>query len=96
MPFLVKKPISLKCNTYYKGGHWTQKEKLKFTIFMDFHKEVFLRKQNRRMFKIFKIMAEFMKTRTAGQCRSHHQKMEKQFVSIETFVKKVRRDCTKK
>lgn len=31
----------------------------------------------RRMDKIFKTMSDFIGTREAEQCRSHHQKMEK-------------------
>lgn len=36
------------------------------------------------MDKIFKTMAQFVGTREAEQCRSHHQKMEKKY---ETFLR---------
>lgn len=45
----------------------------------------------RRVDKIFKSMANFMGTREAEQCRSHHQKMEKKhhtFPNILLYLRK--------
>ena len=42
------------------------------------------------MDKIFKSMADFIGSREAEQCRSHHQKMEKKFKSFYKILKNLR------
>ena len=42
------------------------------------------------MDKIFKIMADFIGTREAEQCRSHHQKMEKKYHTFYKILKSLR------
>lgn len=49
-------------------------------------------KKLRRMDKIFKSMADFIGSREAEQCRSHHQKMEKKFKSFYKILKNLRLD----
>lgn len=44
------------------------------------------------MDKIFKIMAEFIGTREAEQCRSHHQKMERKYHSFYKILKHLRQE----
>jgi hypothetical protein len=34
-------------------------------------------------------MADFVKTRSHNQCRSHHQKMEKQYNDLDTIITNV-------
>jgi hypothetical protein len=46
----------------------------------------------RRMDKIFKTMELFIGTRQAEQCRSHHQKMEKKYLSFHRILTKLRLD----
>lgn len=46
----------------------------------------------RRMDKIFKAMADFVGSRAADQCRSHHQKMEKKFKSFYNIIYSLRMD----
>jgi hypothetical protein len=41
---------------------------------------------SRRSFKIFKTMSDFIKTRDQNQCRSHHQKMEKEGLDIKDII----------
>ena len=76
-----------KCNKYKRIGHWNDKEKLKFSIFMDYYNSVFRTSEIRKNLKIFKCMSEFMKTKNPDQCRSHHQKIKKEFESIEMLHK---------
>lgn len=41
---------------------------------------------SRKVNKIFKKMSNMVKTRTADQCRSHHQKILKMHSSIENII----------
>jgi hypothetical protein len=54
----------------------------------------------RRAHKIFKVMATFIGTRAADQCRSHHQKMEKKYGSFHGILTALRRlnyeDCSER
>ena len=52
----------------------------------------FIKKELRRLDKIFKTMAEFVGTREAEQCRSHHQKMEKKFHLFPRILLYLRRE----
>jgi hypothetical protein len=56
-------------------GHWTPEEKKKYHWFLELYHSHFENKHLRRMDKIFKTMADFLGSRAADQCRSHHQKM---------------------
>jgi hypothetical protein len=38
------------------------------------------------MDKIFKTMADFLGSRAADQCRSHHQKMEKKYKTFYNII----------
>jgi uncharacterized protein YaaR (DUF327 family) len=42
------------------------------------------------MDKIFKSMENFIGTRQAEQCRSHHQKMEKKYHNFSTIISNLR------
>jgi hypothetical protein len=42
------------------------------------------------MDKIFKTMADFLGTRAADQCRSHHQKMEKKYKNFYNIIYNLR------
>jgi hypothetical protein len=44
----------------------------------------------RRMDKIFKTMADFLGSRAADQCRSHHQKMEKKYKNFYNIIYNLR------
>ncbi len=87
LPFIVGKGNILKNNTYSKGGHWSQNENMKFTMFVDFYKHVFTGNYNNRQVRIFVFMAEFMKTRNSVQCRTHFQKMMRQYKSVPNMIK---------
>ena len=42
------------------------------------------------MDKIFKTMADFVGSRAADQCRSHHQKMEKKYKTFYNIIYNLR------
>ena len=73
-------------------GHWLQEENKKYHWFLEIYSKHFIMKQLRRMDKIFKTMAEFIGTREAEQCRSHHQKMEKKYHSFYKIIRSLRMD----
>lgn len=87
LPFKVGKGNILKSNNYFKGGHWSQNENMKFTMFVDFYRHVFTGNYNNRQVRIFVFMAEFMKTRNSVQCRTHFQKMMRQYNSVPNMIK---------
>lgn len=69
-----------------KVGHWTTEEKKKYHWFLEIYHSHFENKQMRRMDKIFKTMADFLTSRAADQCRSHHQKMEKKYKTFYNIL----------
>lgn len=54
--------------------------------FMLANREIFVSKPMRRKCHIFKLMADFVKTRTSEQCRSHHQKYEIKFGQFSNII----------
>jgi hypothetical protein len=52
----------------------------------------FIHRHLRRTDKIFKTMADFIGTREAEQCRSHHQKMEKKHHTFYKIIKNLRNE----
>ena len=54
-------------------------------------REKFSEKESRRHWKVFKSLAEFIKTRDPNQCRSHHHKMKKNYGSLEETLEFLRR-----
>lgn len=52
---------------------------MKYIVFIDFNKERMRSKEKRRSNKFYQEMADFLVTRNALQCRSHHQKLEEKY-----------------
>jgi hypothetical protein len=55
------------------------------------HYQHFVNRHMRRMDKIFKTMEQFIGTRQAEQCRSHHQKMEKKYLNFVAIINNLRK-----
>jgi hypothetical protein len=68
-------------------GHWSKRENMLYVMFLNYFEAKFSKKQNRRLWKFFKLMSEFIETRSPNQCRSHHQKMEKNYSSVSSIIK---------
>ena len=77
-------------NSQKNKGHWAYEQNKKYHLFLEIHSRHFIQKKLRRMDKIFKSMADFIGSREAEQCRSHHQKMEKKFKSFYKILKNLR------
>ena len=56
------------------SGRWTAEEQYLYEQYVKAHPDHFT-KQTSKGLRAFKRMAQVIKTRTAVQCRSHHQKM---------------------
>ncbi|CAD8197574.1 unnamed protein product [Paramecium octaurelia] len=56
------------------NGHWTSQEHLQYLNFVKSYESLLKSKYEKKSKKIFKLMSEFIPTRTSTQCRSHHQK----------------------
>ena len=54
--------------------------------FIDTNKNLLGKSESRRYSRIFKLMALFIKTRGADQCRSHHQKKQKKFKTLANII----------
>lgn len=67
-------------------GHWNPMEKRRYHWFLEIYHSHFENKHMRRMDKIFKTMADFLGSRAADQCRSHHQKMEKKYKNFYNII----------
>lgn len=62
-----------------KIKRWTNEESQLYEEFIKKYNHIFEGAGNKRITKIFIFMAEFIGTKSASQCRSHHQKFYKRF-----------------
>ncbi|CAD8192608.1 unnamed protein product [Paramecium octaurelia] len=56
------------------NGHWSKHEHQLYLQFVNDHEAILRSKYDKKSKKIFKLMSQCILTRTATQCRSHHQK----------------------
>lgn len=56
-------------------GRWSNHEKREYYVFLKIYSQFFISKELRRNDKVFKMMSDFIKSRTPDQCRTHHQKL---------------------
>lgn len=59
---------------------------MKYIAFIDFHRDRMRSKDKRRSNKFYQEMADFIVTRNALQCRSHHQKLEEKYTHAPKIV----------
>jgi hypothetical protein len=59
---------------------------MKYIAFIDFNKDRMRSKDKRRSNKFYQEMADFVVTRNALQCRSHHQKLEEKYTHAPKIV----------
>lgn len=69
--------------TTEKIKRWTKEESQLYEEFLQKYKNIFEEAGTKRMTKIFILMSEFIGTKTASQCRSHHQKFFKKIKNAE-------------
>lgn len=72
-------------------GRWNYDEQLLYLEFTKDNAFALENKENRRSSKIFKQMAKVVISRSADQCRSHHQKMEKKHGSVPNILTQCRK-----
>lgn len=73
-------------------GKWTKNEQKAYIEFLIDNKEEMSSKLARKSQKVFLKMSLLVKTRTADQCRSHHQKILKYQGSIDEIIKQHQED----
>jgi hypothetical protein len=56
-------------------GRWSLEEHKKYYDFIKTNRNLLLKNDRRRFNKVFMVMSNYVKTRTADQCRTHHQKL---------------------
>lgn len=54
---------------------WTQRENIIYVEFLKANKDIMDSRVGRKSCKIFKMLAELIRTRTSMQVKSHHQKL---------------------
>jgi hypothetical protein len=72
--------------TFAKTGHWTEEEKLRYLLFIDYHRDTLASSDERPLWRVFRSMAAFVGTRRPAQCRTHHLKMEHYYQSIPNIL----------
>ena len=76
-----KRIYNRRCDDRIK--RWTAEECKLYEIFISANYELMNNTGHKRSSRVFLIMAQYIKTKNAAQCRSHHQKFYKR-----TLVKK--------
>lgn len=69
-----------------KSGLWNINEMKAYLKFITRFESHFKDKATRKKKKIFHRMSNFIKSRTAEQCRSHHQKLEIKYETHEKII----------
>ena len=92
LPFTIRRNKLPKNRPYIKPGHWTLREKVRFSIFLEYFDKLFSLKENRKTLKIYRMMETFLKTKNADQCRSFHQKIKSRFHKIASFFDSMREE----
>ncbi|CAD8190881.1 unnamed protein product [Paramecium octaurelia] len=90
LPQLLEEPLCIKNETEREikenklNGHWTKEEHGFYLEFVNNHFDILKSKYAKKSKKIFKLMSQFIPSRTPTQCRSHHQK----FNPLQSRLKK--------
>lgn len=80
--------LKSKAKLYHR---WTLEENAKYIAFLQLAKEDFEHEYTRRIKKVFKRLSEFMGSKSESQCKSHHQKMLKQYESVDRVIAEIDR-----
>ncbi|KAM3131291.1 hypothetical protein pb186bvf_016609 [Paramecium bursaria] len=67
-------------------GHWKLKEQRLYKKFIENNIELLTRPNIKKKSKFFNLMSEAIKTRSASQCRSHHQKFYPKLKEQELII----------
>jgi hypothetical protein len=93
----IKTRINSKTNSTKYHYNWNKIEQRKYINFLLKHSDLFeLTNEERKCLKINVVMGEAIKTRTAAQCHTHHQKMMIKFGCIEGIIRAHLHLATKK
>ncbi|CAD8125644.1 unnamed protein product [Paramecium sonneborni] len=73
-PLYIKNETEREISENKYNGHWTKEEHELYLEFVDSHYDILKSKYDKKSKKIFKMMSQYIPSRTPTQCRSHHQK----------------------
>lgn len=75
-------------NTSLKSKYtfWSEEEDRIYVSYIKRNKRIMEDCQSRKKHKVFSEMSKLIKTRTAKQIKSHHQKMMKQYHSLKDIL----------
>jgi adenylate kinase family enzyme len=68
-------------------GKWSSREQRLYIQFLQENSLEIETKLSRKANKIFKKMSQVIKTRTADQCRSHHQKIINYHETVDRIIR---------
>lgn len=68
--------------TGHVSGKWSDEENIKFVTYLTIKSQAMKSKEKRKSLKIFKQLSEYIVPRTPQQCRSHFQKMMKNYKTL--------------
>ncbi|KAM3131289.1 hypothetical protein pb186bvf_016607 [Paramecium bursaria] len=74
--YIQKKRTKRKYKKFYNQGVWTQKEHKLYLAFIKDNIDIILQPDLKRHYQVFKQISRMVRSRTAAQCRSHHQKFD--------------------
>jgi hypothetical protein len=86
LPFRIVQAPFRKSTKYKRDGHWNEKERLKYTVFLGFFRKLLEEQELKRNARVYEMMSDMIITRSPSQCRSHHQKMEKNKKNITDII----------
>lgn len=86
-----ERPARVNIDSNFNYSLWSINENAAYMYFLEAHNWLFERSNSdRRLLKINVLMSLWVKTRSADQCRSHHQKMMKYHSDIPNIIRHIR------
>lgn len=86
LPFLLRPASSSRTRFYNREGHWSDKESIKYAIFLSYFQKTLEDPLKSSTLRIYDMMADMIITRDSRQCRNHHFKMLKYKTSIPLII----------
>ena len=86
LPFLLRPICSSRTRSYNREGHWSDRESIKYAIFLSYFQKILEDPLKSSNLRIFDMMADMIITRDSRQCRNHHFKMLKYRTSISLII----------
>lgn len=93
LPFHLRSSSSSGTRFYTREGHWSDKESIKYAIFLSYFQKILEDPLKSSNLRIYDMMADMIVTRDSRQCRNHHFKMQKYRTSIPLIIDSIACKC---